>query len=108
MILTRSKSLEAPLAELRRPKSQEPAATMQGSGKEDIVRIVKETLHALNGNKTAAGERAQKQREEIVRVLGESKGRVGGADGAAARMGINRTTLLSRMKKFGIDPGQYV
>jgi formate hydrogenlyase transcriptional activator len=42
-----------------------------------------------------------------VRVLGESKGRVGGADGAAARMGINRTTLLSRMKKFGIDPGQY-
>jgi len=37
----------------------------------------------------------------------ESKGRVGGADGAAARMGINRTTLLSRIKKFGIDPGQY-
>jgi formate hydrogenlyase transcriptional activator len=68
---------------------------------------VKETLQVLNGNKTAKDERAQKQREEIVRVLGESKGRVGGADGAAARMGINRTTLLSRMKKFGIDPGQY-
>jgi formate hydrogenlyase transcriptional activator len=108
VILTRSKSLEAPLAELRRYNPQEPAVTMQGSGKEDIARIVKETLHVLNGNKTAADERAQKQREEIVRALGESKGRVGGADGAAARMGINRTTLLSRMKKFGIDADQYV
>src|ERR1700723_181661 len=106
VILTRGKSLEAPLAELRRYKAQEPAVAMQGSGKEDIARIVKETLHALNGNKTA-DERAQKQREEIVRALGESQGRVGGADGAAARMGVNRTTLLSRMKKFGIDPGQY-
>jgi formate hydrogenlyase transcriptional activator len=68
---------------------------------------VKETLHALNGNKTLADDRNQKQREDIVRALAETKGRVGGADGAAARMGINRTTLLSRMKKFGIDPGQY-
>jgi formate hydrogenlyase transcriptional activator len=42
-----------------------------------------------------------------MHALGESKGRVGGAEGAAARMGINRTTLLSRMKKFGIEPGQY-
>jgi formate hydrogenlyase transcriptional activator len=107
VILTRGKSLEAPLAELRRSKTQEPAVTMQGSGQEDIARIVKETLHVLNGNKTAAEGRDQKQREEIVRALGESKGRVGGADGAAARMGINRTTLLSRMKRFGIDPGQY-
>src|ERR1700723_987067 len=107
VILTRSRSLEAPLAELRRSNPREPAVLMQGSGKEDIARIVKETLQVLNGNKTAKDERAQKQREEIVRVLGESKGRVGGADGAAARMGINRTTLLSRMKKFGIEPGQH-
>jgi len=107
VILTRGKSLEAPLAELRRSNTREPAVLMQGSGKEDIVRIVKETLHVLHGNKTATDERAQKQREEIVRALGESKGRVGGADGAAARMRVNRTTLLSRMKKFGIEPGQY-
>jgi len=107
VILTRGKSLEAPLAELRRSNTQGPPVTMPVSGKEDIARIVKETLHVLNGNKTASDGRAQKQREEIVRALGESKGRVGGADGAAARMGINRTTLLSRMKKFGIDPGQY-
>jgi len=107
VILTRSKSLEAPLAELRRSNSREPAVLMQGSGKEDIVRIVKETLHVLHGNKTAKDEWDQKQRDEIMHALGESKGRVGGAEGAAARMGINRTTLLSRMKKFGIEPGQY-
>lgn len=107
VILTRGKSLEAPLAELRRSNPRQAAVSMQGSSEEDIARIVKETLHVLNGNKAAADERTQKQREEIVRALGESKGRVGGAGGAAARMGINRTTLLSRMKKFGIDPGQY-
>ena len=80
---------------------------MRDSGQEDIARIVKETIHALNGNTPVVDDRAQKQREEIVRALAETKGRVGGADGAAARMGINRTTLLSRMKKFGINPAQY-
>jgi formate hydrogenlyase transcriptional activator len=29
---------------------------------------------------------------------------VGGAEGAAARLGMKRTTLLARMKKLGIDP----
>jgi len=43
----------------------------------------------------------------MVRALTESKGRVGGSDGAAAHLGINRTTLLARMKKFGVDRRQY-
>lgn len=107
VILTRGKSLEAPLGELRKLNAEEPAIAAPGAGQEDIARIVKETLYALNGNKASTGDRSQKQREEIVRALAETKGRVGGADGAAARMGINRTTLLSRMKKFGIDPGRY-
>jgi len=42
-------------------------------------------------------------RDEIVRLLRVTSGRVGGLDGAAARMGIKRTTLISRMKKLGID-----
>jgi formate hydrogenlyase transcriptional activator len=107
VILTRSKSLEAPLGELRRIGAQEPVSATRGSDQKDIVQIVKETLQALNGSKSSGDDRAQKQREEIERALAESKGRVGGADGAAARMGINRTTLLSRMKRFGIDAGQY-
>jgi transcriptional regulator with GAF, ATPase, and Fis domain len=68
---------------------------------------VEETINALTGKHRVTDHRAKKQRSEIVRALIESKGRVGGLNGAAARMGINRTTLLARMKKFGIDPKQY-
>jgi len=68
--------------------------------------VVKPITAALNG-KRPTDEYAQKQREEIVRALTECNGRVGGADGVAARMGIHRTTLISRMKKLGIDPRQY-
>jgi formate hydrogenlyase transcriptional activator len=44
------------------------------------------------------------ERDEIVRILKVTNGRVAGPDGAAARMDIKRTTLISRMKKLGIDP----
>ena len=39
----------------------------------------------------------------IVRVLKETNGVVAGAKGAAQRLGLKRTTLLSRMKRLGID-----
>ena len=39
--------------------------------------------------------------------IAECKGRVGGSDGAAERMGLSRTTLLSRMKKLGINSYAY-
>ena len=67
---------------------------------------MKETIDALGSKKRVADEYAEKQRDEIVRALTECKGRVGGDDGAAARLGLNRTTLLSRMKKLGIHPKQ--
>ncbi len=44
------------------------------------------------------------EREEILRVLKETAGRVGGPSGAASRLGLKRTTLISRMKKLGITP----
>jgi formate hydrogenlyase transcriptional activator len=61
----------------------------------------------LTNNTTApavAAPRDAIEREKILRTLKETKGRVAGADGAAARMGIKRTTLISRMKKLGIQP----
>jgi formate hydrogenlyase transcriptional activator len=42
------------------------------------------------------------EREMIRRTLEECRWVVGGAKGAAARLGIKRTTLLARMKKFGL------
>jgi formate hydrogenlyase transcriptional activator len=87
--------------------ADEPARAAVPQAQDDIARIVKETINALDGKKSVTDDYAKQQREEIVRALTESKGRVGGADGAAARMGVNRTTLLARMKKFGIDPRQY-
>jgi formate hydrogenlyase transcriptional activator len=44
------------------------------------------------------------EQETILRILKETRGRVGGPHGAAARMGLKRTTLITRMKRLGIDP----
>src|SRR5580704_4434629 len=107
VIVTRGKSLEAPLGEFRKLQTDQPATEASGSGQEDIARIVKKAVDALRQNKSVTDNCANKQREEIERALTESKGRVGGADGAAARMGINRTTLYARLRKLGIDPAQY-
>jgi formate hydrogenlyase transcriptional activator len=49
---------------------------------------------------------AEVDRNQIVQALQEAGGRVGGRDGAAARLGLKRTTLITRMKKLGIDPNQ--
>jgi formate hydrogenlyase transcriptional activator len=107
VILTRGKSLEAPLAGLRKLKIDEYKLDEPQGNQGDISRIVEETIKALSGKNRVNDGRAKKQRDEIVRALTESKGRVGGPTGAAARMGINRTTLLARMAKLGIDPRQY-
>ncbi len=104
VILTRGRSLEAPLTELRKVRIDEPKPE---ANHEDIAHIVKETIKALHGDIVIADKQGRKQRDAIVRALTETKGRVGGAGGAAARLGINRTTLLARMKKFGIDPRDY-
>ena len=42
------------------------------------------------------------ERARILQVLKEAKGQVGGPDGAAARLGLKRTTLQSRMRKYNI------
>jgi formate hydrogenlyase transcriptional activator len=76
VILSPGTALAAPLRELKRP------AGMAG------------------GNPTLAAA----EREAIVRALRESGGRVGGAEGAAARLGTKRTTLQAKMRKLGIDP----
>jgi formate hydrogenlyase transcriptional activator len=45
----------------------------------------------------------QTEREQIVRALRESNWVVGGAHGAAARLGLKRTSLAYKMQKFRIS-----
>jgi formate hydrogenlyase transcriptional activator len=50
---------------------------------------------------------AQAEREHIVAVLRETGGVMGGSQGAAARLGVPRTTLAYRMHKLGIPSEPY-
>jgi formate hydrogenlyase transcriptional activator len=77
VILTRGSALQVPIGELG------------GNGKVAVPTL---------------GSREAEDRDGILRVLKDTRGRVAGPNGAAARMGIKRTTLISRMKKLGIDP----
>jgi formate hydrogenlyase transcriptional activator len=43
------------------------------------------------------------ERELILRTLKDHRWMVGGADGAAAKLGLKRTTLIAKMQKFGIS-----
>jgi PAS domain S-box-containing protein len=81
VILTQGPVLRAPLAEL---EEAEKSAESQGS------------------NLEAA------EREHILRVLRECQGRIGGAEGAAERLGLKRTTLNSIIKKLGIKRRDYI
>ncbi len=76
VILSRGPVLEVPLAELREPAEQFPDSvqTMEASERDHILRTLKDTHWILAG-----------------------------PNGAAARLGMKRTTLQSRMQKLGIQ-----
>ncbi len=42
------------------------------------------------------------ERLHILQSLKATRGKIGGTDGAAALLGLKRTTLINRMKKLGI------
>jgi transcriptional regulator of acetoin/glycerol metabolism len=84
--------------------------TLTEAEREDILTVLGESNRVVGGSNdrtSVADEYERRQRDEIRRALAVCKGRVGGADGAAARLGVNRTTLLWRMKKYGIYAKQY-
>jgi len=57
---------------------------------------------ALPVPKAEPSQPREDERQQIIRVLKETNGVVAGPRGAAQRLGLKRTTLLSRMKKWGI------
>jgi formate hydrogenlyase transcriptional activator len=78
VILTEGTALRAPLAELQ-------------------TETTSSAEHSLEGT----------ERELIVRVLRETDGMISGPRGAAHRLGLKRTTLQSKMQRFGITRGDY-
>jgi formate hydrogenlyase transcriptional activator len=46
------------------------------------------------------------ERSHILQTLSRTEGVVGGPNGAAARLGLKRTTLISMMRRLGIHPGR--
>ncbi|HEY6248279.1 MAG TPA: sigma 54-interacting transcriptional regulator [Pyrinomonadaceae bacterium] len=79
VILSRGSVLEVPLSEIKKPAANE--ILINGSGPV--------TLEAV-------------EREHIIKTLREAGWVIGGNAGAAARLGLNRTTLNNRMRKLGI------
>jgi formate hydrogenlyase transcriptional activator len=83
VILSRGSVLEVPLAEAKQSGNGNPANQPQGPTKLEAV-----------------------EREHILKVLRETGWVIGGPTGAAARLGLNRTTLNHRMRKLGINRPQ--
>src|ERR1700758_5433677 len=104
VIVTRGKSLEAPVGELRKTNT---VAVAFPHVRHNVEQLAGERTDSQSDQTSVADEYERRQRDENVRALTACNGRVGGVDGAAARLGMNRTTFLSRMKKFGIYAKQY-
>jgi formate hydrogenlyase transcriptional activator len=81
VILSKGTTLDAPVRELERRANVTPEETS-------------------NPGRPATMEAAE--REHILAALRSTNWTLGGPNGAAARLGMKRTTLQSRMKKLGI------
>jgi formate hydrogenlyase transcriptional activator len=57
---------------------------------------------------SAAVTLEEAERSHIFQTLEQTEGMVGGRNGAAARLGLPRTTLIGKMKRLGINRGQEV
>ena len=89
VILTRRGPLNLQLNDLRIPAAKKHVA--------DKISKMAQILQ------TKAPENDEEERERIVQVLRETNGIVAGPRGAAVKLGIKRTTLLSRMQRLGIS-----
>lgn len=91
IILCRGTTLELPVQELRQHLAPGAArvGTMSPSG--------------VMSHMAPPPETADDERQRIIRVLRETNGIVAGPRGAAVRLGLKRTTLLSRMQRLGIS-----
>ena len=64
--------------------------------------VLRAPLGELANRKDSASSLEAAEREHIVRVLQDCEGKLAGRHGAAARLGLKRTTLQSKLKRMGI------
>ena len=77
-------------------------AVILSSGSELFVQQseLQRPVSTTNGSVTTLEEA---EREHILKALRDSRWAIGGSSGAAARLGMKRTTLQSKMQKLGIS-----
>jgi formate hydrogenlyase transcriptional activator len=90
VILSAKSSLNVPIAELQPYAPPPRAANVATNGSRSTRRTPVRSILA------------EVDRDQIIRALKEANGRVGGPEGAASRLGLPRTTFITRMKKLGI------
>lgn len=74
----------------------------RGSVLEVPLGEIKKTANEILVNQTGPVTLEAVEREHIIKTLREAGWVIGGNAGAAARLGLNRTTLNNRMRKLGI------
>ncbi len=82
VILSEGERLNPPLAELREEISRQP------SDSEVTLR--------------------ERERAHIIEILRQTRGALSGPSGAAARLGLKRTTLQYKMQRLGISRTDYL
>jgi formate hydrogenlyase transcriptional activator len=91
VILTDGPSLRVPVGEL------EEATETEGSGPRS----------PKDSEISSQGTLEELERQYILQVLRQTRGTVSGSNGAAARLGMKRTTLQSKMLRLGISREEY-
>jgi DNA-binding NtrC family response regulator len=92
VILSSGQSLRVPVAELQPRLMLGPASNHTGLRPKRLA-PVRSILTEVD-------------RDQIIRALKETDGRIGGPNGAANRLGLKRTTFITRMNKLGIVPNR--
>ncbi len=69
----------------------------------DLKIQIRELQDSIPIASTTANTLEDVEREHILQTLRETDGVIGGRHGAAARLGLKRTTLLSKMERLGIS-----
>ena len=82
VILSEGTRLNAPLSELHEEISRQPSDSV--------------------------GTLRDREREHIIEILRQTRGALSGPSGAAARLGLKRTTLQYKMQRLGISRTDYL